>query len=157
METESEAPPSRPGFESDAEKSAETFQIPFPDVNVSFPFPVTLIQDQILRDTERYAANITSTGLSPRVNNIVRAFNIHGPLDRELLKQALDKIANFHPLLLATFLRSKGQIYAQTPSPGTVNSGWVFLGTYTRVLETDSKRVCERRLKVSPSDPSRRF
>ncbi len=118
METESEAPPSRPGFESEAEQSAEMFRIPFPDVNVSFPFPATLVQCQILQDTERYAAHITSTGLSPRVNNIVRAFNIHGPLDRELLGKALDQIVNFHPLLLATFQRSKGQLYAQTPKPG---------------------------------------
>lgn len=120
METESEAPTSRPGFESDAESSAETFQIPFPDVNLSLPFPATLIQDQILRDTERYAAHITSTGLSPRVNNIVRAFNIHGPLDRELLKQALDQIVSLHPLLSASFQRWKGQLYAQTPGQGKV-------------------------------------
>lgn len=118
LETESEAPPSRPGFESDAETSALIFQIPFPDVNASFPFPATLIQDQILQDTNRFAANISATGLSPRVNNIVRAFNIHGPLDKDLLKQALDQIVNFHPLLSATFQRSKGQLYAQMPTPG---------------------------------------
>jgi hypothetical protein len=87
-------------------------------VNVSSPFPVTLIQEQVMQDMERFAANITTTGLSPRVNNIVRAFNIHGPLDKELLKEALDKIVNFQPLLSSTFLRSKGQLFAQTPSPG---------------------------------------
>lgn len=94
------------------------FQIPFPDVNVSFPFPATLIQDQVLHDTNKFAAHVTATGLSPRVNNIVRAFDIHGPLDKDLLKQALDQIVNFHPLLSVTFHRAKGQLYAQMPRPG---------------------------------------
>ena len=118
METESEAPPSRPGFESEAEKSAEMLQIPFPDVNISFPFPATLIQQQNMFDGEKCAVHATTTGLSPRVNNIVRAFNIHGPLDRELLSQALNKIVNFHPLLLAKFQQAGEQLYVQVPKQG---------------------------------------
>lgn len=94
------------------------FQIPFPDVNISFPFPATLIQQQNLLDGEKCAVHVTTAGLSPRVNNIVRAFNIHGPLDRELLSQALNKIVNFHPLLLAKFQQAGGQLYAQIPKPG---------------------------------------
>ena len=118
MNATSEAPPSKPGFESDAEKSAETFQIPFPDVNVSSPFPATLIQDQAQQDNERFAAAASVSGVSPRVNNIVRAFRVHGPLDKDLLTRALNKVANLHPLLSASFQRLNGRLYVQTPPPG---------------------------------------
>ena len=118
LETESEVPPSRPGFESDAEKSAEILQIPFPNVNVSLPFPTTMIQEQAQLDTERYAQTTSSSGLSPRVNNIVRGYMIHGPLDKNLLVQALNEIVQLHPLLFASFKRSKGCLYAQVPNLG---------------------------------------
>ncbi len=94
------------------------FRIPFPDVNVSVPFPATLIQDNAQLDTEKFMAGTTNIGLSTRVNNIVRAFDIHGPLDKDLLGQALNKVVNFHPLLSATFQRYKGQLYALLPQPG---------------------------------------
>ncbi len=118
METDSEAPPSRPGFESDAEKSAEVFHIPFPDTNISIPFPATMIQEHAQLNTEHYTAMTTTSGLSPRVNNIVRGFHIHGPLDKELLSKALNKIAYLHPILSATFQRGKNRLYVHAPAPG---------------------------------------
>lgn len=115
----SDAPPSRPGFESDAEQSAQTFGVPFPDVtDPSTPFPATIIQDNAQQDQERFAASAHPSGLSARVDNIVRAFQIHGPLDRELLSKALNDVASLHPLLSATFQRSRDRLYIKT-SHGT--------------------------------------
>lgn len=115
----SDAPPSRPGFESDAEQSAQTFGVPFPDVtDPSTPFPATIIQDNAQQDQERFAASAHPSGLSTRVDNIVRAFQIHGPLDRELLSKALNNVASLHPLLSATFQQSRDRLYIQT-SHGT--------------------------------------
>jgi len=115
----SDAPPSRPGFESDAEQSAQTFGVPFPDVtDPSTPFPATLIQDNAQQDQERFAASAHPSGLSARVDNIVRAFQMHGPLDRELLSKALNDVASLHPLLSATFQQSRDRLYIKT-SHGT--------------------------------------
>ena len=122
----SEAPPSRPGFESDAEQSAQTLSIPFPEVtNLSNPFPATIIQDYAHLDMEKYAASAHVTGMSARVNNIVRAFRIHGPLDKELLSKALNEVASLHHLLTATFQRSKDRLYMQT------SQGKPYVSTYT--------------------------
>ena len=111
----SDAPPSRPGFESDAEKSTQTFSIPFPEVPTpSSTFPATIIQDHAQLDMERFAAGAHVTGLSPRTDNIVRAFQIHGPLDRELLSRALNEVSSLHPLLTATFQRCKSKLYVKT-------------------------------------------
>ena len=52
------------------------------------------------------------------MNNIVRAFEVHGPLDKELLRQALNRVASLHPFLSALFQRHKGQLYALLPRPG---------------------------------------
>ena len=110
-----DAPPSRPGFESDAEQSAHQFDIPFPAVAAtSGPFPATLIQDNAQLDQERVSANAHPSGLSARVENIVRAFHIHGLLDRELLSRALNEVASLHPLLTATFQRTRDKLYIQT-------------------------------------------
>lgn len=50
------------------------------------------------------AQGIQPSGHNPRVNNIVRAFEIKGPLDKELLQSALDKVVSLHPVLLARFI-----------------------------------------------------
>lgn len=110
----SEAPPSRPGFESDAEKSAQMFRVPFPEVNINSPFPATIIQDHAQLDMERFSVNAQPSGISPRVDNIVKGFRIHGPLDKQLLSKALDEVASLHPLLTATFQRSGDRLYVQT-------------------------------------------
>lgn len=114
----SEAPPSRPGFESEAEQSGYMLNVPFPDLNKSGPFPATLIQDYAHMDTERFAAGTNASGLSMRVDNIVRAFRIHGPLDKELLRKALNQVAALHPLLSASFQQTQDRLYVQTSSGG---------------------------------------
>ena len=112
-------PPSRPGFESEAEQSTHIFHIPFSPVSTpSSPFPATLLQDHLQLDMERYSASALPSGLSPCVNNIVRAFTIHGPLDRGLLSRALDSVASLHPVLCACFQRTSDRLYMQAPPPG---------------------------------------
>lgn len=97
------------------EKSAQTFEIPFPDTfNPAIPFPATIIQEQAQLDMERFAASAHASGLSARVDNIVRAFRIHGPLDRDLLSKALNEVVGLHPLLTAVFQRGKDRLYLQT-------------------------------------------
>ncbi len=114
----SEAPPSRPGFESEAEQSGLMLNVPFPGVNKSIPFPATLIQDNAHLDTERCAAGVNALGLSARVDNIVRALRIHGPLDKELLQKALNQVASLHPLLTASFQRTRERLYLHTNAGG---------------------------------------
>lgn len=111
-------PPSRPGFESDIEQSALTLDIPFVPLSNSSTtvFQATLLQDHIQLDMERYMAAVLPSGLSPRVNNIVRTFAIHGPLDHSLLQKALNSVANLHPILVARFQRDNGRLYMQIPS-----------------------------------------
>lgn len=92
------------------------FRVPFPEVNVSSPFPATIIQDHAQLDMERFLVNAQPSGISPRVNNIVKAFCIHGPLDKQLLSKALNEVASLHPLLTATFQRSGDRLYVQTTS-----------------------------------------
>ena len=116
-------PPSRPGFESEAEQSTHMFNIPFSPVSCpDAPFPATLLQDHLQLDSERFTAAVLPSGLSPRVNNIVRAFTIHGPLDRQLLSRALDSVASLHPVLTAHFQRTSDRLYMQTPPPGELAS-----------------------------------
>jgi hypothetical protein len=115
-------PPSRPGFESEAEQSTHMFDIPFSPVSCpDAPFPATLLQDHLQLDSERFTAAVLPSGLSPRVNNIVRAFTIHGPLDRQLLSRALDSVASLHPVLTARFQRTSDRLYMQTLPPGRVS------------------------------------
>ena len=63
-------------------------------------------------------ATVSSTGLSHRVNNIVRAFEIHGQLDKGHLTQALNKVVKLHPLLSARFLMKQSKLYAEINSQG---------------------------------------
>ena len=115
---DSEAPPSRPGFESDLEKSGNSLNVPFPTVNTSVPFQATIIQDHAELDSARFMAGASAAGISTRVDNIVRAFRIHGPLDKQLLSQALNEVASLHPLLSAVFQRYKDRLYVQVRSKG---------------------------------------
>ena len=119
QDDESEAPPSRPGFESDLERSAQSFHIPFPTVNTLVPFQATLIQDHAQLESTRFMAGVGPSGISSRVDNIVRAFRIHGSLDKKLLSQALNEVASLHPLLSAVFQRCKDKLYIQVR-----NKGW---------------------------------
>ncbi len=87
-------------------------------MNKSVPFQATLIQDHAHLDTERYAAGTNASGLSGRVDNIVRALRIHGPLDKELLQKALNQVASLHSLLTASFQRTKDRLYIHTNAGG---------------------------------------
>ena len=112
-------PASRPGFESEAEQSTHVFDVPFSAVSsLSSAFPATLLQDHLQLDMERFAAAVLPSGLSPRVNNIVRAFTIHGPLDHDLLSRALNSVASLHPVLCGHFQRASDRLYMQLPAPG---------------------------------------
>ena len=113
-----EAPPSRPGFESDLERSAQSFNVPFPTVNTSVPFQATLIQDHAQLESARFMAGASPSGISARVDNIVRSFRIHGPLDKKLLSQALNDVASLHPLLSAVFQRYKDKLYIHVRNKG---------------------------------------
>lgn len=116
-EIEAQGPPSRPGFESEAERSAQAFEVPFlPTPAPSAPFPATLIQDHRQLDMQRIAAGAQTSGVSSRVNNIVRAFSIRGALDRDLLSQALNFVANLHPIIAARFQRTRERLYMQVPN-----------------------------------------
>lgn len=121
LDDDSEAPPSRPGFESDAERSAQSLNVPFPTVNTSVPFQATIIQDYAQLDSTRFMAGTNQSGMSTRVDNIVRSFRIHGPLDKQLLSQALNEVASLHPLLTAVFQRYKDKLYVQVRNKGIKN------------------------------------
>ena len=117
----SDAPPSRPGFESESEKSAQFLSVPYPDISDPYaPFPATIIQDHAHLDNKLLSASVAPSELSPRVDNIVRAFQIHGPLDRVLLGRAINEVVRLHPLLSATFQRSQDKLYVKT-APGLFN------------------------------------
>ena len=72
------------------------------------------MQEQELIDHEKYAAAVRPSGLNPRVNNIVRGFEVRGPLDRELLSRAITCVAKLHPILSATFTRTGDKLRIQT-------------------------------------------
>ena len=78
------------------------------------PYPVTLLQEHLLLEHQAHTAGLQS-GLNPRVNNIVRAFEIKGPLDKDLLQCALNNVVNVHPILSSKFiLRINNKFYVQT-------------------------------------------
>ena len=111
--------PSRSGLESEANSCVQISDLPFPaaaDSGGMAPFPSTLLQDHQETDMQRQAAGLPPLGFSSQVNNIVRAFSIHGALNRSLLSQALTTVTNMHPILLARFQRFKGTLYMQLPS-----------------------------------------
>eukprot|EP00731_Ephydatia_muelleri_P023922 Em0016g193a len=113
--TESLVPPSSAGFEPKSESSPQPPCLQFPDaVDLRSPFPATIIQDHAQLDADKYAATANGVGLSPRANNVVRGFLIHGPLDRQLLGKAIEQVANLHPILSSTFHRWKERLYVQT-------------------------------------------
>ena len=79
-------------------------------------YPVTLIQEQLLLEHQLHITGAQgSAGYNPRVNNIVRGFEIKGPLDKDLLQQALDKVVNSHSILHSIFtMRNDSNYYCRT-------------------------------------------
>ena len=113
----SDPPPSSgPGF-LDASQSSFTSlaEVNFASVmSAGDNFPATILQDHELIDHEKYAVAIHPSGLSARVNNIVRAFEIRGPLDKELLGRAINCVVKLHPILSASFTRLRDKLQVKT-------------------------------------------
>ena len=83
--------------------------------NNSQPFVTTLIQERLLEDHECMITGVSPTGMSSAVNNIVKAYEIKGPLDKSLLESALGKVVKLHPILSATFHRHNSKLYVHIP------------------------------------------
>ena len=58
---------------------------------------------------------VSESGMSSGVNNIVRAFEIKGPLDKDLLENAISNVVKIHPIFSATFHRNNSKLYVQIP------------------------------------------
>ena len=78
-------------------------------------FPTTLIQEHSLLDHECCVTGIPPSGISAGVNNIVRAFEIKGPIDKDLLQTAFTKVLQIHPILSSRFHRRNNKLYIETP------------------------------------------
>ena len=112
----SDPPPSGLGFRDESQSSFTSlaeFNFP-PPTSSNDHFPATIVQEHELIDHEKYAAAVRPSGLSPRVNNIVRGFEIRGPLDRDLMCRAINCVAKLHPILSATFTRTGNKLRIQT-------------------------------------------
>ena len=58
---------------------------------------------------------VSAAGMSIAVNNIVRAYEIKGPLDKNLLENALTNVIKIHPILSMTFHKYNEKLYAHIP------------------------------------------
>ena len=74
-----------------------------------------MVQQQAFLDHTQCVAGAQPSGINPRVDNIVRAFDIKGVLDKELLAKAIESTANLHPILGAQFERRGNRLYLRTP------------------------------------------
>lgn len=104
------------------------------------PFSATIIQEHALLDTERYAAGVRPSGLSERVDNIVRGFQVRGLLNRNTLSRALDAVARLHPMLTVQFYRKNNKLYIQC-NPGTMMHP-VYLWIYTIAPDAQFSDKC---------------
>lgn len=112
------------GFRDDTYSSLTALtQVDFPSLtNTMSSYPVTLLMEHYLIEHQSRLQGIQPSGHNPRINNIVRAFEIKGTIDKDLLQQSLSKVVTLHPLLMATFtVQSNGQYHLQT-SQGKVYS-----------------------------------
>lgn len=113
-----EPPSSGMGFVDKSQTSFTSLaEVSFPTVSASADklFPVTLLQEHALLDHERYTAAVHPSGLSSRVNNIVRAFEIRGLFNKELFQQALNQVVSLHPILSSEFYREQDKLCVRTP------------------------------------------
>lgn len=58
---------------------------------------------------------VNPLGMSARVNNIVRAFELKGPLDKKLLETALHNVVKLHPIVSSSFHKHNGKLYCLVP------------------------------------------
>ena len=101
--------PSRSSFSSLAE-------VELPKIyNELQPFVTTLIQERSLADHECIMTGVSAAGMSAGVNNIVRAYEIKGPLDKNLLENALMNVVKIYPILSTTFHKHNEKLYAHIP------------------------------------------
>lgn len=112
----------------DHERKLLLSEVPFPPLlDAEQPFPATLIQERALMDVERFAASVQPSGLSERVDNIVRGFQVRGPLNRDTLSRALDAVARLHPMLTVQFYRKESRLFIQC-NPGMYNTCfWIWM------------------------------
>ena len=80
-------------------------------------FEATIIQEHHYVDLEKFAASADPSGINTRVDNLVRAFEIRGPLNKNILERALNAVARLHPILTARFYKRKSKLYLQV-KPG---------------------------------------
>ena len=115
---ESESPPPsglgfRDNFESSLTTLAEVDLLPVEHREKAFV--ATLIQQHAFQNHSQCVAGAQPSGINPRVDNIVRAFDIKGPLDKELLAKAINSTTNLHPILGAQFEWRDQRLYLKTP------------------------------------------
>lgn len=110
-------------------------EVPIPPLlDAEQPFPATIIQEHALMDMERFAASVQPSGLSERVDNIVRGFQVRGPLNRDILSRALDAVARLHPMLTVQFYKKENRLFIQC-NPGMYDAClwiWMLILCYTK-------------------------
>ena len=118
-------PPSILGFEEESYKSLPSLtNVEFPTIqDKSSAFPTTLIQEHYLIEHLSQSAGLPPSGLNPRTNNIVRAYEIKGPLDTNLLQQAINKVVGLHPILTSKYSQNSSNkfYFNQQTSQGKVH------------------------------------
>ena len=103
-------------------------EVPIPPLlDPEQPFPATIIQEHALLEMERFAASVQASGLSARVDNIVRGFQVRGLLNRDILSKALDAVARLHPMLTVQFYRKDNRLFIQC-NPGIHEAALVNCG-----------------------------
>ena len=108
-------------------------EVPIPPLlDPEQPFPATIIQEHALLEMERFAASVQPSGLSARVDNIVRGFQVRGLLKRDILSRALDAVARLHPMLTVQFYRKDNRLFIQC-NPGIHDAyfDWLWMTIYT--------------------------
>ena len=115
--TNEEIPQSSLKFQDPSHSSFSSLaEVELPSLsNEHQPFVTTLIQEQLLANHECIMTGVTPSGMSSGVNNIVRAYEIKGPLDKQLLETALQNVVKAHPILSSTFHRHNDKLYAHIP------------------------------------------
>lgn len=109
--------PSGLSFHDESHNGSFVFleEINFPSASTKMScIPATMIQTQMVQEHEHRKSGMHPSGLSSRINNIVRAFDIKGPLDKKLLENALHKVVNVHPVLSSKFVHQMDKVYLQT-------------------------------------------
>jgi hypothetical protein len=119
-----ELPPSTVGFEDENYTSLTSLiDVQLPLIHdKSSSYPSTLLQEHYLLEHQSQSIGLSSCGFNPRTNNIVRAYEIKGPLDVDLLQQSINKVVNLHPILVSKYSlhQSTNKVHVQQTSQANV-------------------------------------